>query len=238
MSKLYTIGYANKAITDFISILKNKGINLLIDVRSMPYSKQYPDYNENKIALVLKKENILYYNLKDEFGARRIEDEVYRRIEMYDGKEIDVVDFDEVYKLDIFQQGVKKIVTANERGFRVCFMCSEKYAFDCHRGIMIAEYFYQQGFQIEHIVDKSNTFMHNDIELYLKENFEKCKLRFKKENANDLRKAMYEGDLFGGISINSNLEKWNEFFNDYSRKKAFILRNYEIGYKKGNDEND
>ena len=242
MSKLFTVVYANKSINDFIKTLKNKGINLLIDVRSMPYSKQYPEYNESKLNNELKKEKILYYNFKDEFGARRVEDEVYKKVEMYDKKGIEVVDFNEVYKLDIFQQGVNKVKIANDRNYTICFMCSEKYAYDCHRCIMVAEYFFQQGFEIEHIIDGNNSLTHEEIDKYLKENFEKCKARFKKDNANELQKAMYEGDLFGGLTssnnLNSNHEKWDDFFNNYSREKAYKLRNYEIGYKKGNDVND
>ena len=84
MADLFTIGYANKSLDEFLTILKSYKINCLIDVRSMPLSSQYPEYDENSLKKVLKLNDILYMSFKNEFGARRNEDEVYTKINMYD----------------------------------------------------------------------------------------------------------------------------------------------------------
>ena len=94
MADLFTIGYANKSLDEFLTILKNYKINCLIDVRSMPLSSQYPEYDENSLKKVLKSNDILYMSFKNEFGARRNEDEVYTKINMYDNTSFEVVNFE------------------------------------------------------------------------------------------------------------------------------------------------
>ena len=45
-SFLYSIGHSNKTIEELISELRLYGIQYLIDVRSMPYSKYHPHFSE------------------------------------------------------------------------------------------------------------------------------------------------------------------------------------------------
>ena len=237
MGYLYSIGYSNKNIDEFISILKNKHINCIIDVRTTPFSKQFPDYNENNLVKTLKENNITYISFKSEFGARRSENEVYESIDMYDGSLVDVVIFNKVYELDIFKSGYKRIESGLEKGYNIAFLCSEKYAYDCHRCIMVSEYFYRHGYDIVHIVDEKSSILHKEIEKYLRDNFDKAKLKFIKLTSEDLKSLSYGGGLFGS-DVKESILKWNDFFKEYNRNKGFYLRNLEIGYKKGNEEDD
>lgn len=237
MSVLYTIGYANKNISDFISILKLNDINCIIDVRTMPFSKQYPDYNESNLKTALNSYGIYYMSFKDEFGARRVEKEAYQRIEMYTGDIVDVVIFRKVYSFDAFLNGVTRVKKGLTKGFNICFLCSEKYAYDCHRCIMISEYFYNQGFNIKHIVDEHNVILHSKIEKYLESNFNEAKQKFERRNKDQIRLLMSGGGLLND-PIPAFVEFWYNFFKKYTREKGFYLRNLEIGYKRGNEEND
>lgn len=237
MSNLFTIGYANKRIDDFIKILKLNNINCIVDVRTMPFSKQYPDYNENNLAKTLKESNITYMSFKNEFGARRIENEVYQKIDLYDDSFVDVVIFEKVYNLEIFKKGYNRVEIGLEKGFNIAFLCSEKYAYDCHRCIMVAEFFYRNGYEINHIVDDKNTIMHKDIEKYLEDYFKDAKSKFVKLHANELQELTYGGGLFQA-QVSDHIIYWNDFFAKYTREKGFYLRNLEIGYKKGNEDYD
>lgn len=238
MADLYTIGYATKSISEFIEILKLNNIDSLVDVRTSPFSKQFPEYNENNLKRTLKENGIIYLSFKEEFGARRIEPEAYIKKTMYNDVNIDVVSFERVYQLEAFKSGYNRIEDGIVKGYNIAFMCSEKYAYDCHRGIMVAEFFYRNGYTINHIVDKNTMISHEEIEVYLKSNFEKAKKSFQKNNLTKINDMRYEGNLFGFDTIDENTVYWNGFFGSYSREKAFELRNYEIGYKKGNEEND
>ncbi|GAB7389377.1 hypothetical protein BSNK01_32150 [Bacillaceae bacterium] len=45
---IYTIGYGHRNISEFISLLKNYGIQYLIDVRSKPSSRFNPDFCQGR----------------------------------------------------------------------------------------------------------------------------------------------------------------------------------------------
>ena len=46
---LYTIGHGNRKPNEFLTLLKNFGIEYLIDVRSQPYSKFNPQFNQHDL---------------------------------------------------------------------------------------------------------------------------------------------------------------------------------------------
>ena len=238
MGNLYSIGYSNKQIDEFINLLKKHNIHCIIDVRSTPFSSQFPDYNQNNLEKALNNNGIYYRSYKDEFGARRIEKEAYGEKKLYDDRDIDVVIFKNVYELDIFKKGYRKIVDSLKQNFNMCFLCSEKYPYDCHRAIMVSEYFYSNGYMIAHIVDSNTIIMHNEIDSFLKENFESARLKFNRLHNEELKELLYSGTLFGVNLVNSNLKYWDSFFKNYTREKGIYLRNLEIGYQKGNDAND
>ena len=46
---IYTIGHGNRKQEDFLALLKDFAIEYLIDVRSQPYSKFNPQYNQHEL---------------------------------------------------------------------------------------------------------------------------------------------------------------------------------------------
>lgn len=234
---LYSIGYANKSLKLFLECLKQNKINCIIDVRSSPYSKQYPEYNKEALAAFLKDNNILYINFKNEFGARRLEDTVYKHIKTYDKKECDVVIFEKVWETKEFQNGYNRILEGLNKGFNICFMCSEKHAYECHRGLMVCEYFYNKGFIIKHIEDENTIIEHKHIKEKLEELFDEENKKFNKMYQ---KMTMYGGNLFTitNEAIDAHFDYWQNFFNNKSTSNAHYLQNIKIGYKRGVDEND
>ena len=57
--QLLTIGYSGvPVIHDFVQALKEYGIQVLIDVRSNPFSAYYEDYYKDKLNCILPKNGI------------------------------------------------------------------------------------------------------------------------------------------------------------------------------------
>ena len=52
---IFTIGHSNLDISDFINLLLANKIELVVDVRSAPYSKLYPHFNRNPLEVSLTK---------------------------------------------------------------------------------------------------------------------------------------------------------------------------------------
>ena len=73
--KLYTLGYTlfqNGAVIDIkemFKILKEYNVTHLVDVRSMPYSKQYPQCNADNLKVASKYFSISYGHMP-ELGAK------------------------------------------------------------------------------------------------------------------------------------------------------------------------
>ncbi len=60
MTTLYTIGHGNRAIAEFIALLKNARIECLVDVRAYPRSRRNPQFARMALDPVLKAHAIRY----------------------------------------------------------------------------------------------------------------------------------------------------------------------------------
>jgi len=67
---IWTIGHSTRPIEEFIDILKSFLIELLIDVRSFPGSRRYPQFNIENLSRSLPENGIEYIHMK-ELGGRR-----------------------------------------------------------------------------------------------------------------------------------------------------------------------
>ena len=70
MEFLYTIGCSTLSQNDFIRNLKVHNINVIADVRSIPYSKITPQFNKEELIKLLRNNRIIYIDFSKEFGAR------------------------------------------------------------------------------------------------------------------------------------------------------------------------
>jgi uncharacterized protein (DUF488 family) len=156
---LYSIGYTAFNIEQFLNILKKYQITSLIDVRSMPYSKHYSDYNKDFLSKVLKDNKILYRNYKDEFGARQANKNFYSN----DG----YLNFDIFAKSNQFLYGVEKIIAGLKLNQNFVFMCAEKDPLECHRSILVGHQFSLRGFNVLHILDYNEIISQDEIDKIL-----------------------------------------------------------------------
>ncbi len=51
---LYTIGHSNHKAVEFLQLLKTYSITAVVDVRSSPFSRMNPQYNENALRVHAK----------------------------------------------------------------------------------------------------------------------------------------------------------------------------------------
>ncbi|GHT01736.1 hypothetical protein AGMMS50276_30380 [Synergistales bacterium] len=198
MADIYTIGYTSYEITNFIDVLKAFGIKLVVDVRSLPYSEYYPDYNKESLEKTLSRYNIFYRNYSREFGARQTAKNFFAP-EGY-------LDFEKFTKSNNFMQGFSKLVKSLEQGYTFALLCAEKNPATCHRSIMVSRVFSESGCIVRHILQNGETETQSDVENQLVEHYF--------PNRNQLT-------LFDDNVIDDSLFV----------KKAYRLRNSEIGYR-------
>ena len=58
MARIFTIGYSNHRWYDFVSTLKDKLIDVVVDVRRYPGSRICPQFNKEEMIKTLDKENV------------------------------------------------------------------------------------------------------------------------------------------------------------------------------------
>ena len=135
MTTIYTIGHSNHPTEAFVNLLRQHGIELLIDVRSSPYSRYVPQANRETLARALHAAGIAYGWLGDRLG----------------GKPGGVVaDYDDLRASPAFQQGIDRLMTlAAER--RTAIMCAEGDHRQCHRYKLITPALLDQAVCIHHI---------------------------------------------------------------------------------------
>ena len=127
---IYTIGYSGFKIDDFVKTLKENGVSVVIDVRSLPYSQFYSDYNKENLSRILEVSKIYYRNYVAEFGARQENRDFYPN---------GYLDFEMFARSEVFLSGFEKIKKSMQKGFVIALMCSEKDPIKCHRTILVAK---------------------------------------------------------------------------------------------------
>lgn len=131
MYNLYTIGYSGYNIENFISSLLELEVNAIVDVRSSPFSKTFPDFNKDKIYKYLRRYNIYYIPMAEELGARPNNRAVYTDNQ---------VDFLKMSESSSFLNGCYRIKEGLVN-YTICLMCSELDPLTCHRSILISHNF-------------------------------------------------------------------------------------------------
>ena len=67
--ELYTIGHSTLEMDDFLRLLKENYIQVLVDVRSQPYSRFNPQYNRESFQHAMAYANIEYVFAGEHLGG-------------------------------------------------------------------------------------------------------------------------------------------------------------------------
>lgn len=140
-SKLYTCGYGNLSLKEFVENLQKNEIQVLVDVRTNPYSRFRPEFNSKAFQITLSEFGIQYTH-KAELGGKPKNDEFYQNGQL---------DYDKLRKSIPYLQGLEYLERGIEFGCRMAIMCSELDFHDCHRYKLIGEDMHHRGWEILHI---------------------------------------------------------------------------------------
>ena len=139
---IFTIGYGERTIDEFIDVLKKYGLDYLIDVRSAPYSRFKPEFSKDALSNALQTAGIRYVFMGDLLGGRPSDPDCFS-----DGK----VDYERVKRKEFYQSGINRLRTAFERQLRVVVMCSEGKPEQCHRSKLIGASLESLAIPVTHI---------------------------------------------------------------------------------------
>lgn len=139
---VYTIGHSNRTIEHFLETLISQGIEVLVDVRSSPYSRYATWFNRDPLKASLSAAGIKYLFLGDRIGGRP------ERPEFYDNE--GYVLYDRLAASPEFLEGVERLLRGAAE-YRVVLMCSEEDPKECHRNLLIGRVLADRDVEVIHI---------------------------------------------------------------------------------------
>ena len=142
--RCYTVGHSTHPMETFIEMLDAHHVDVVVDVRSLPYSRMAPQYNREQLRYALKDSGKKYIDLGEHLGARYDDPELL----FEDG----IVDFEAVRATERFREGVERVLDGLRKGYGIALMCSEKEPFDCHRFVLVSRALSLEGVEMRHIV--------------------------------------------------------------------------------------
>ena len=153
--RLWTIGHSTRKIDHFISLLEENGIKLVVDVRSLPGSKRYPQFNKEALADSLGQNGIRYEHFP-ELGGRRKPSPDSRNTAWRNASFRGYADYMETGE---FQKGIQRLVDLTSEVGPAAIMCAEAVWWRCHRAL-ISDYLKARGIEVIHIVNSNKTEPH------------------------------------------------------------------------------
>lgn len=67
---VYTIGHSNHTLERFVELLRGRGVEVVADARSIPYSKHAPRFNQDVLCEGLRAAGIEYVYCGKDLGGR------------------------------------------------------------------------------------------------------------------------------------------------------------------------
>jgi uncharacterized protein (DUF488 family) len=153
--RIWTIGHSTRTIDEFISLLQANQIRSLADVRTLPGSRRYPQFNKETLADSLSKVGIRYEHFP-ELGGRRKPRDDSRNLAWRNASFRGYADYMETEE---FQKGVKRLLDFAADAGPTAIMCAEAVWWRCHRSL-ISDYLKARGVEVMHIVDANKTQSH------------------------------------------------------------------------------
>jgi uncharacterized protein (DUF488 family) len=152
--EVWTIGHSTRSGGEFAAILMTYRVKVLVDVRSFPGSRRYPQFNKTSLAETLPEIGITYAHLPS-LGGRRKPNVDSKNTAWKNASFRAYADYMETEE---FKEGIKELLEL-AREARTAIMCAEAVWWRCHRSL-IADYLKAQGLLVTHIIDSTHTQPH------------------------------------------------------------------------------
>ena len=146
---IFTIGHSTRTLAEFVALLRECDITLLVDVRSIPRSRMTPQFNLDTLPEALAAEGIGYQHLRALGGRRHHRKDAPPSLNMY-WRVAAFRNYADYAQTGEFHAGLDAL-HALARDDRCAIMCAEAVWWRCHRRI-ITDYLVAGGVRVEHIM--------------------------------------------------------------------------------------
>jgi uncharacterized protein (DUF488 family) len=145
----YTIGHGRRPLQDFVELLKEVEVTLVVDVRTMPRSRANPQYNDDALPDSLAPFGIGYEHIAALGGLRSRVREVSPELNAFWDND-SFHNYADYALSDQFREGLSRLRELGQIR-RCAIMCAETVWWRCHRRI-ITDYLLAAGESVFHIL--------------------------------------------------------------------------------------
>jgi len=138
-----------------VAALEANGIKLVADVRMLPGSKRYPQFNKGALATALQKVGVHYEHFPELGGRRkpnRDSSNTAWRNEAFRG-------YADYMETEEFRRGIDRLVKLAGECGPTTIMCAEAVWWRCHRAL-ISDFLKVRGVEVTHIMNAKKTEPH------------------------------------------------------------------------------
>jgi len=141
-----TIGHSNRPLEEFLEMLRAHGVELLVDIRTVPRSRHNPQFNRENLPESLRAAGIEYAHMAGLGGLRHA-----RKDSANTGwRNVSFRGYADYMQTAEFERSVDELL-ALAGGRRAAVMCAESVPWRCHRSL-VADALTARGVPVQHIM--------------------------------------------------------------------------------------
>lgn len=143
---LYTVGHGNRALEELMALLREAGVDTLVDVRAQPRSRHNPQFNDDSLRAACESAGIVYHWAGRQLGGMRAPRPDSPHVALEEGRR----GFADHMDTDAFKKGASQLQHLAANG-ACAILCAERDPDRCHRAL-IADYLVLQGVRVVHLL--------------------------------------------------------------------------------------
>jgi uncharacterized protein (DUF488 family) len=151
---VFTIGHSNRPLEEFLRLLRAHGVELLVDVRTMPRSRHNPQFNRESLYATLAAGHIDYRHMPGLGGLRHPRKESINTAWQNDSFR----GYADYMQTPEFAQNLQELEQLGATR-TTAIMCAEAVPWRCHRS-MIADALTAHGVPVHHIMTADKADLH------------------------------------------------------------------------------
>src|ERR1700722_4956121 len=153
---IWTIGHSNHTLEHFAKLLQAEGIEVVVDVRSYPYSRIAPHFNREELDAAHRRAGKRYLFFGEELGGRPSREADYDE----DGH----ARYDRMAEQPGFQTAVQRLLSG-AREHRVALVWREGQPGECPRRLLVGKVLADHGVALRHILPNGVIYQEDSVAL-------------------------------------------------------------------------